>query len=280
MEQECSKELVLGFINDYLEALVARDPTGLPVSPHLKFTENGESLNLGQGLWETARCVEFRKSFVDPMTGQAGFFGVVIERGDGKAIFVLRLKIKYQQIVEVETLVAREGCHPLFAPDSMTMNHLWDAVIPESERLPRTRLISIADMYFEGLEQNDASIIPFHPDCNRRENGIQTTNNPPRFPRSCQAGIANLSYIEKVRDRRFPVVDQTRGLVLGIVCFDVPGREREASGTAEDKLLTSLAIQPRSLILYELFKIEDGLIRDIEALMSNAPLGVSLGWPD
>jgi hypothetical protein len=273
-----SKEQLLNCLQLYLEALVVRNPVGLPISPRLKFTENGKFLKLGEGLWETARCIEYRKSFIDPTTGQAVFFGVVVEKEDRRAIFVLRLKIEYGQMVEVETLVAREGCHALFSPQTMTLKAFWDAAIPETERMSREKLVETADLYFEGLEQHNPAIIPFHPDCNRRENGIQTTNNPPRFPRSAAHGVANLKYIEKVRERRFPIVDETRGLVLGIVCFDVPGMAMVSDGSAESETTAALAVQPRTLFLYELFKIEDGLIRDIEALMSNAPLGASLGW--
>jgi hypothetical protein len=275
---EYSKEQLFHYINLYLDALVIRNPAGLPVSPRLNFTENGKILKLGQGLWETARCIEYRKSFVDPATSQTGFFGVVVEKEDKRAIFVLRLKIENQQITEVETLVAREGCHPLFSPQTITLKPIWDSVIPESERMSHEKLLEAADLYFEGLERHNPAIIPFHPDCNRRENGIQTTNNPPRFPRSAARGVANLKYIEKVRDRRYPIVDETRGLVLGIVCFDVPGVVMASDSSAESEMTTTLAIQPRTLFLYELFKIENGLIRDIEALMSNAPLGASLGW--
>ena len=278
MAQECTRTELFDFINRYIEALVVRDPSGLPVSPHLKATENGEPLILGEGLWKTARAVTCRKTFVDPETGQACFFGVVIEKEDKKAIFVLRIKIKYHQIAEVETLVAREGCHPLFFPDELTLKPILDMMVPETERSPRDRLIEIADSYFEGLEQNDVSLIPFHPDCNRRENGFLTTNNPPRAPRSAAAGIPRLNYIKKVRDRRYPIVDEARGIVLGIVHFDVPGNENEATAPSDGSLESTLRIQPRTLFLYELFKIEDGLIRDIEAFMSNAPLGASLGW--
>jgi len=278
MKEECSRRTLLSFINLYIEALVARDPGGLPVSADLRATENGNELKLGEGIWETARCMSYRKTIVDPQANQAGLFGVVVEKGDGKALFVLRLKIHQQQITEIETLVAREGCHPLFSPDSLDLKPIWDMTIPETERLPRDRLIAIADSYFEGIEQNDVSIIPFHPDCNRRENGIQTTNNPPILPLSAPTGISHLSYIKKVRGRRYPVVDENRGLVLGIVQFDVPGRQSETIQSAEDSQENAFRTRPRTLLLYEIFKIEDGLIRDIEAFMSNAPLGASLGW--
>lgn len=278
MAYEYSREDLLNFVNLYLEALTARDPDRLPLSPGCKATENGEPMNFKEGLWRTARSVVYRKAFADPVTGQAAFFGVVTEKEDGPAIFVLRLKIKYSQMAEIETLTARKGCHPLFSPETLEVRPFWDAAIPESERLPRDRLIDIADRYFEGLEQNDVSIIPFHPECNRRENGVQTTNNPPRFPRSAPAGIAPLGYIKKVRDRRYPLVDEIRGLVLGIVCFDIPGVEDEAERPPEGAVERTLATTKRSLFLYEIFKIENGLIRDIEAFMSNAPFQASLGW--
>jgi hypothetical protein len=35
---------------------------------------------------------------------------------------------------------------------------------------------------------------------------------------------------------------------------------------------------PRTLFLCELFKVEDGRIRQIEAVMRNMPLGADVGW--
>jgi hypothetical protein len=36
---------------------------------------------------------------------------------------------------------------------------------------------------------------------------------------------------------------------------------------------------PRTLELYELFKVEDGRVVGIEAVMRDAPLGAGMGWP-
>ena len=36
---------------------------------------------------------------------------------------------------------------------------------------------------------------------------------------------------------------------------------------------------PRTLILYEPFKVEGGLVTGVEALMRYAPLGADVGWP-
>lgn len=265
-EPACDRGCLLDFTNNYLEAMLAHDPSALPVTPDLKATENGKARQLGEGLWKTAKGIPFRQAFADPSAGQAGFFGVIMEENGDRALFVLRLKIRRQRIQEVETLVARKSTHNLFSPETLTApNLVFDEALPETDRVPRENLIAVANSYFEGIEQHKDSLIPFHPDCNRRENGVQVTNSGARLM-SCRASISAASYIAKVRSRRFPIVDESRGLVLAAVHFDIPAAP-PAPGNG-----------PRSVLLYELFKVESGRIRDIEAFLMNAPLGASNGW--
>jgi hypothetical protein len=265
-EPACSRGCLLEFTNQYLEAMLAHNPAALRVSPDLKATENGKLLKLGDGLWKTAKGIPFRQAFADPPTGQAGFFGVVAEESGERALFVLRLRVRRRDIREVETLVARKGAHNLFNPEALTApNPIFDATVADPDRTAREGLIGVANSYFDGIEAHQASGIPFHPDCNRRENGVLVTNTAPRWM-SCAASIPAVSYISKVRSRRFPIVDEARGLVLAAVHFDIPaGPPAPGNG-------------PRSVLLYELFKIESGRIRDIEAFLMNAPLGASNGW--
>lgn len=272
---QASRNDLFRLVDTYLEALVRHEPGGLPLAPDFRATENGQPLNLGDGLWASARGIQFRRTYVDASSQQACFFGVVIEGDDSPVIFVLRIKARRGEIAEAETLVARQGCHPLFFPNDITDRAVMTSIVPEAERAPREEMIEIADRYFDAIEQSDASIVALHPDCNRRENGFLTTNNPPRLPFSTASGIPRLSYIKQVSERRYPVVDEARGIVFGIVRFDIPGDE---GSTAGSQLEQSLRSRPRSLFLYELFKIEDGLIRDIEAFMSNAPLRAPMGW--
>lgn len=275
---DCSSGCLLGFTNRYLDAMVAHNPAGLPLAPDLKATENGKPLKLGEGLWKTAKVIVYRQSIADPVAGQAAFYGVVQEL-DGPALFMLRLAIRNQQIAEVETLVARKGAHAFFSPESLTsVKAIWNQVVPEAERSPRAGLIDIADRYFEGIEKHSGDNVPFHPDCNRTENGIQTTNNSSTqfVGPSCSTGISEFTYITKVRGRRYPVVDEARGLVVGIVHFDIPGTPSLVPATGD--VGTTLGQTPRTLLLYELFKIEAGRIREILAFMANAPLGASNGW--
>jgi hypothetical protein len=262
---------LLGLVNQFLDALVAHDPSTLPFAPKLRATENGRDSKPGEGVWKTAKAVVYRHTVVDPSAGQAVFFGSVLEP-EGRALIAVRLATAGGKITESETLVARRGAHPLFSPELLRLvNPIWNAPVAEEERLPRARLIEITNSYFESIEKHDGGVAPFHPDCIRTENGVQTTNNPDNesLQLGCSFAMRNMGYIKSVRGRRYPIVDETRGLVLAIVHFDIPARP--ATGTTP-------AADSRTLLLYELFKIEAGRIREIEAFMANAPLGASNGW--
>ena len=50
----CDRACLNGHMNGYLTALVARDPSNVPTTPTLKFTENSTTLKLGEGAWKTA----------------------------------------------------------------------------------------------------------------------------------------------------------------------------------------------------------------------------------
>ncbi|MFX1277832.1 MAG: hypothetical protein ACFFA3_00340 [Promethearchaeota archaeon] len=259
---------------------MVHDHTRLRLVENYKATENGDPLILGEGIWQTVRTIILRKSFVDASENQAGFWGVLEEIGGEKALFVLRLKIIDNRITEIETLLSRKGCHPLFSPDTARNNPLWDILIPESDRLTRKELIRIADGYFEGIEKSDGSIVMLHPDCQRKENGIKTTNNSNLLNFSTQAGLYRMDYIKKVRERRYPIVDIDRGIVWGIAVFDIPGTNIKNEQLPDGSVQQELRTKPRSLLLHEMFKIEDGLIRDINAFMTNAPLNATHGWSD
>lgn len=274
----CSRVCLLDILSDTLDALVRHDSSKLPVAANLRVTENGQEVKFGDGIWKTAESFSYRQSFVDPFTGQAGFFGVVTEAATGEAIFALRLKIVNHRITEAETLVARKGAHPIFAPEALlTPKAVWDDIVPSDERSSRPSMIEATDKYFEGIQTHKPEMIPFHPSCNRTENGVQTTNNPPRMPYDCRDSIAGLTYISRVRDRRYPIVDQEHGLVFAIVQFDIPGNLASDPPTAEKQLQQQLR-QPRSLLLFELFKIESGRIREIEAFMTNEQYGAPSAW--
>jgi hypothetical protein len=81
-----------------------------------------------------------------------------------------------------------------------------------------------------------------------------------------------------VRDRRFPVVDEERGLVWSFVVFDIPGTVTTAVVDGQVMELPERLRQPRSILLAELFQVVGGEIRHIHAFMINRPFGAPSGW--
>jgi hypothetical protein len=89
---------------------------------------------------------------------------------------------------------------------------VFDELIAEQDRLPRARLVSIADGYLDTLQLNDGTLFTqFDDQCNRVENGVQTTNNPAlrKLGISLTMGCADhsdglLPHDDRLRDRRFP----------------------------------------------------------------------------
>jgi len=276
----CDNGCLRKVADQYLAALVKHDARRLPLAKDVKFTENGQRLNLTEGLWKGASSVgAFREFFVDPSTGNVLFIGVVDESGS-PAILAARLKVDDGKVTEIETVVARKGSHPLFTPELMTVaDPLFAAQVPADVRVPRTRMVEIANLYLDGLEQNSSANIPATPDCDRYENGTKTTFRTPASG-NCAKSADAINYIKAVKDRRFFIVDERTGVVACTIVFDIPGGDpmpaAQASGS-EAQLQTTLR-KPRMLLLTELFKIEGGNISRIQAVMHNLPHGSGSGW--
>ncbi len=281
----CSRECLIGFIDQYLEVLVTHDPTGLPLSEDVRYTENGQTLELGDGIWGPANAVrDYKQYFIDSLNNQAGIFCVVEENGHPE-IVALRLKIEDQKISEIEKIVARIEPDKWCKPDSLVKQPIFDEILAPEERRSREAMIAIANSYFEGLEQNTDSLTPFDPNCTRIENGNITANNPygesPIHMMSAGAQFATgfSTFITEIRERRFPIIDEERGLVYTIIFFD-------HAGTVTDVTMkngTSFKVPPPydapyTFIIGELFKIKNGNIHQIEAVLLDVPYGMHSGW--
>jgi len=280
-----SKKELLGYLDQYLDALSANDPSRLPLTDDVRFTENTKPMKLGEGLWKTASAIKYRQAVADPSQGQIGLFSTLQEGGDHLTLFALRLKVADKKISEIETMVSRyAGQDVAFKPKTLVVPApILTEVVPVSERLPRERMTEIADLYLEGLEKNSAEFIPIHKDCNRLENGLQTTNNPDLgflLSLPCAEQIPMFTYMTRIRDRRYLVVDEELGLVWCMVMFDITGKVKTAElpgyGVVE---LPARTQYPRSMLVAELFKIRNGQIHYIEALLTSVPLGTEPGWP-
>ena len=285
----CERQCLIGFVDRYLDALVAHDPRSLPVVRDVKYTENGATLQLGDGLWGTVeKRGDYKLYFVDPETQEAGFTGTMIESGR-QVIVGLRLHIQSAaKISQVETFVARQslgGGPGGGKPPVMAEKPIFYQDVPPSQRRSRQEMVAIADSYFEGLEHATDALTPFDPQCQRLENGMVTANNPDAPPGmsrlSCGAQFAThfSPFISHVRERRYPIVDQQTGLVLALAFFDHEGRIKDVKLADGSNLHVPPPFDaPFAFGLFELFKIQDGKIMRVEAVLNTVPYGSKSGW--
>lgn len=294
----CTKNMdrqdLVDLMEQYLAALAVNDPSGLPFSENVKFVENTEVAEIGQGLWETATggTTDFRIFVADPEGGQAAFMGVM-EENDRPTILGARLKVEGGEITEIDHLVVHSGDQPLNPNMSQVRPDLLEPV-DESERVPRELMLEIADSYYEAIVQDNGDLAPFADECQRRENGSITANDQTQTPEEAaqddfsvfrkmkcgeQLSTGVMSYITDINRRRFVAVDEELGLVYVFSIFVHDGEPRimkiiGVPGVTERENNWG----PFDLPAAHVFKISNGQIQDIEAIGYIAPHGIKNGW--
>lgn len=285
----------------YLDAVVTRDPSGLPLSPSVKYTENTKEKKIGEGLWLGASELPttFKVYVIDTVSNQVGFYGVMKESGM-PIILALRLKMENSQITEIEHVIAR-GIGGNSMKNLVTPRPGLVEYVPVEQSVPREKMYEIANLYFDAIEQDKGSIAPFADDCVRHENGTQTTTNkqpdPADFGNSkeeqfrlamaridacgCakQIDAQNLSYITRIQPRRLTIIDEKLGLVFGFPMFVHKGDVQSIKIIGVPGVDTiPKKFPPFNLQAGEIFKISDGKIHEIEANGTVVPYGASSGW--
>jgi len=284
----CDRACLEGVANDYLEALVAHDPSCVPLADNVVYVENGIALKPGQGLWKTATGLgAYRHYFADIRAGQVGLITSIQQNGKGQ-VLVLRLKVVAGKITEVEQMIINDG-RSASSYEDYELDPLWRRGTPPAGRVARDALIATSNKYWTGMQENDGQgdYSFFHKDCNRFEHTRQTTNMPPSeyghsditefVTMGCEDQFKSrlFGFVTRIRGRRFPVVDEERQAVLAFSFFDHNGTIRDIPlSTGQSFHIPPYFSTPRTLILAEGFKIVDGKIRLIEALLTEAPYGM------
>ena len=287
-----SRECLAGVMSTYLQALTKHDPASLPTTRNVKYTENGVHLTLGDGLWQTAAAMPtYRLDVIDEEAGAVGMIGRISENGNNNW-YGVRLKVEPDgKVSQIEALVNRSlggGGGPPVTKQNTEPHPLMAQVIPEKQRLSRAELARIGNTYFTGLDTEESSKgIPFSKDCQRRENGTITSNDPDAKEGSMQWLDCKTQFdtgfsviVTDIRERRFEVVDRTKGLAFGWGYFDHNGTHEKFTNTPDHKPadVPQLFRQPISFYIAEVFKVVDGNIRQIEAVLTTVPYEMDSGW--
>jgi hypothetical protein len=284
---DCDRSCLIGITDEYLAALSLRDAEEAPVAATVKFTENTHPLKLGEGsAWTNVTGVQDYRIYVaDPDAGQIALY-TVLDGKDRPAIYTLRMKVVNKRITEIESVYVGIGQSGMASLDNLkTAAPVWNEELPQKKRRTREEMIAITDKYFTTLEDNVKDIIPFTDDCLRVENGTMTAGNPKGSGIGAMSCKDNLNqpiwaYITHVQPRRYLVVDVERGLVSGMFMFRHGGEQTSyVDDKGETVPFSEAMLKKQAVIISELFKIEDGKIRRIEAVMTgNLPLDAASGW--
>jgi hypothetical protein len=266
---DCDRACLRTTLDQYLNAIIKHDPAAAPLFGGFRQTENAVVKKLGTGTWQSVTALgRLQRRYVDPVTGQAAFFGIINE-GANEAIVAVRVRVERKQITEAEWYIGRRGdpsmngpAGPgnngnLFNPDNLVANPPPDAALPKAARVSREQMIAATNSYFDGITTHDGSVIMAQPGCPRFENGQTMAgrgNTPPPpaagapapvgpqgrgagggppLATDCTAGLETIN-IQFVAARSYPLVDEETGVVLATAVFiRPPGRPQRRNAFAE-----------------------------------------------
>jgi hypothetical protein len=251
----CDRRCLLEQLTTYTEALTDNEPGHVPVAPGVRITANGAVQQaVGKSeVWGAIRRIPYRHALVDPETGTAIFLGVLTNTPTRNAerwwFYALRLKVQGRQVTEIEEISFDGTLGGTPASTLRLPERVFDAVLPPAERSSREQLFAIANSYFDAVSQEKPyAQVPWHPECQRIELGVFTVNSGLQGG-SCGGEFKNPATKWNVRNRRFYIADVERGVVVAIGNFTTPPEYPNNNGS----------------VVFEVFKVQDGLIRHIEA---------------
>lgn len=287
-DMSCDRACLDNFVDEYLKAMAAHDPSGLPLTKNVRLTENTVQLNIGDGLWSTTTGIGKDGLHLDDVFAQqAGYIGVIYER-DGPKMLALRLRIKNMRIEEIEMVTARPGSSDPLGKDlkNWKPRPIWNRQIKAADRESRDALVQTANAYFNAIEKDQQGVVHYVDGCtmgaNRQENGAGAP--PPdspfaKMPCDAMFGHGMMAGL-KIPERSFWAVDPENGTVLGAFIFQL---DKPQLITPGQKLATSggglVGTQPNSGIIVEAFKIIDGKIYEQDGVTGMIyAYGNRTGW--
>ena len=296
----CSRQCLTDLAESYLAAVVAGTPSAVRLAPDIAFVENVARMKPGEGLWASATSgpASFAIYVPDPELHQVGFLGVMERegaQGNEPVIVAVRLKVEDGAIAEAEHIVAAANANNMRRLETPRPGLLSE--VPAAARKRHDELGKIGMSYYDALDDNDGSLMPFADDCQRHENGMVTAGpeagagpnaDPNRAPvaRLCgpQLDSQSFVYIDRIENRRLVAADPVTGLAMGFSHFrhpftNLPYDVIHTDGSKSQRNRENMRFNPFDMPAAHIFKVgADGLVHEIEAVGFVAPYDSPTGW--
>jgi hypothetical protein len=274
--ETCGRDCLIGIADQYMDAMAAQKPAGLPWAPVVHYSENSVPIAIGDGLWGAISAHgKAALKVADPRTGEVAWMGETEEHGQ-PGFYAMRMKVVGGKIAAVDAVIRRLGGPPEYGEPAK-----WtpDPAFAEMENKPLTRaqLTAAVNAYLDAMQGAAKAAPKFTPDCGRKVNGVVVTAGKAATGgiEGCAAQIKAGVFkpIEAVRARNFPVVDAARGIVIASGYMDYP-QTQEAYTGADGKTRPAPAKYPYSIGFIAAFKIKDGAVYRVEEFSTALPYGM------
>jgi len=279
------REVLVGLLDGYMAALAAGEPSRAPLAKDVRFTENGQLIPIGHGLWATVTGLPAPR-FVDVVDDEQGGIATLcqVEELGELSLLGLRLKGGADGITEIETLVVRpsgSGREPVFwEPQNLARPlPIYDGDAPAE----RQELLHVVNDYLDAIDEGSGEKVRAQPDALRRENGFLTVCNVeagaeiPAFAMGMAEQIGS-GFGKGIinRNRRY-VVEAQRGLVFGSFLMEFAySLENYAQASAQG--WKGVNPRPTAMYILQVWKIRDGLVEAVDSVFDHVLYGMLPGW--
>jgi hypothetical protein len=250
-------------LTQFIAALVAHDPSRLPLAEGARYTEDSRNAKLGEGIWQSVTANGgFRQDYIDTRKHVAAAH-VLLREDNVQALYSVLLYVADMKITGIETLVQRVRPDGRFQPTELgaPIRGMNDPV-PARRKNSREEMIRIALTYPEGLRVGNFtdSGTPFADGAYRVENGVITADQTDARRRMYEQNIiVHPGIIASVA-----AVDEDNGTVLLWMNF---GHTGDSYGVGN------------ALVTFEAFKVWGGEIHSVKAFFKGLPISTGRFWP-
>jgi len=261
--QTCDRACLTGMMTQFINALVAHDPSKLPLAENVRYTEDSRNAKLGDGIWKSVTANGgFRQDYIDTRK-QVAAAHVLLRENDTQVLYSVLLHVAGMKVAGIETLVQRVAAGGKFQPTELgkPIRGMNDPV-PAGRKNSREEMIRIALTYPEGLRVGNFTDggTPFADGAYRVENGVITADQTdPRRRMYEQNIIVHPGVIPSVA-----AVDEENGTVLLWMNF---GHTGDSYGVGN------------ALVTFEAFKVWGGKIQSVNAFFKGLPISTGRFWP-
>ena len=261
--QTCDRACLTGMMTQFINALVAHDPSKLPLADNVRYTEDSRNAKLGDGIWKSVTANGgFRQDYIDTRK-QVAAAHVLLRENDTQVLYSVLLHVADMKVAGIETLVQRVTAGGKFQPTELgkPIRGMNDPV-PAGRKNSREEMIRIALTYPEGLRVGNFTDggTPFADGAYCVENGVITADQTdPRRRMYEQNIIVHPGVIPSVA-----AVDEENGTVLLWMNF---GHTGDSYGVGN------------ALVTFEAFKVWGGKIQSVNAFFKGLPISTGRFWP-